>query len=71
MTTCTGNHAHLGRVVRCELATEHPVPHTTEVDLGDVGRKPELVTWDHDMGRRAAEAEVLRWIRAHRPGRDV
>ncbi len=69
LTTCTAHHVHAGRVVRCELGVGHAVPHATQVGLGGVGRTPELVTWDHDMGRRAAEAEALRRRRAQKGGR--
>jgi hypothetical protein len=59
--TCTGHHAHLGLVVRCELTIGHPLPHATEVG-------PELVSWDHDMSRQAAEAEARRWKREQQVG---
>jgi hypothetical protein len=60
--TCTGHHAHRGKVVRCQQATGHPMPHAAEVGEG---RQPEIVTWEHDMGRRAAEAEAARWRHKH------
>jgi len=63
--TCSGCHAHLGQVVRCELAVGHRMPHAAEVDPIGRGRSPERVTWDHDMGMRDAEAAAIRWLRDH------
>jgi hypothetical protein len=63
--TCTGHHVHGGQVVRCQQATGHPMPHAAEVDLPGRGRKSELVTWGHDMGRLAAVAEAARWRQEH------
>jgi hypothetical protein len=61
--TCPGHHAHGGEVVRCELAIGHPVPHAREIGLRGAETNPEVVTWAHDRGRRAAEAAALRWKR--------
>jgi hypothetical protein len=51
-------------VVRCGQAVGHPMPHAAEVGQD---RHAELVTWAHDMGLQAAEAEAVRWRREHQP----
>jgi hypothetical protein len=62
-TTCPGHHAHGGEVVRCELPIGHPLAHAREIGLRGAETNPEVVTWAHDRGRRAAEAAALRWKR--------
>jgi hypothetical protein len=47
-------------VLGCELDIGHPLPHTRRVGTGS---NRELVRWRHDRGRRAAEADALRWMR--------
>jgi hypothetical protein len=60
LTACPGHHAHRGQVLGCELDIGHPLPHVREVGTES---NRELVSWRHDWGRRAAEADALRWMR--------
>lgn len=59
-TACPGHHAHRGQVLACGLDIGHALPHVREVGAGS---NRELLSWRHDRGRRAAEADAVRWMR--------
>ena len=61
-STCQGHHAHRGQVLGCELEVGHPLPHARE---SGTASNRGVVSWRHESGRRAAEAEALRWRRDH------
>jgi hypothetical protein len=67
ITTCSGHHAHRDRVLRCELAIGHSLPHAKTLDRAGTETNRDLVTWAHDRGRRAAEAMALRFKRDRLP----